>query len=200
MKPILCLDFDGVIHSYSSGWKGAHVVPDPPVDGAMRFIWEASDHFQVAIFSSRSNQGGGIPAMRQWLTGHFRDFWAADRTTCDDKLAEIMWPTSKPAAMITIDDRALTFEGTWPKIDDLKSFQPWNKRKLGADGTFPMGKINDDDQGALKLGVAYDRLNGVVQIDFGKPVAWLAFPPEQAVQFARLILKNAGARRIEVEL
>ena len=39
-KPILCLDFDGVIHSYSSGWKGAAVIPDPPVDGAMRFIWD----------------------------------------------------------------------------------------------------------------------------------------------------------------
>jgi hypothetical protein len=26
-KPILCLDFDGVLHSYSSGWKGADVIP-----------------------------------------------------------------------------------------------------------------------------------------------------------------------------
>jgi hypothetical protein len=32
-KPILCLDFDGVLHSYTSGWKGAAVIPDPPVPG-----------------------------------------------------------------------------------------------------------------------------------------------------------------------
>ena len=62
-KPILCLDFDGVIHSYTSGWKGADVIPDPPVDGALDFLERASAHFDVQIFSSRSNQPGGIEAM-----------------------------------------------------------------------------------------------------------------------------------------
>lgn len=127
-KPILCIDFDGVLHSYVKGWEGADVVSDPPVDGAMRFIWDASDHFRIAIFSSRSHQHGGIREMKRWLTFHFREYWAADRTHCDDILAEIWWPNEKPSAMVTLDDRAITFDGTWPKIDDLKNFQPWNKQ------------------------------------------------------------------------
>lgn len=127
-KPLLCLDFDGVIHSYASGWKGADVIPDPPVDGAMRFIWEATDHFRVAIFSSRTLQKGGLGAMQAWLTKHFRDHWSADRTSCDDKLAEIEWPVEKPPAMVTLDDRAITFTGEWPAIETLKGFKPWNKR------------------------------------------------------------------------
>lgn len=53
-KPTLCLDFDGVLHSYSSGWKGADIIPDPPVAGAADFIIEAQQHFIVAVYSSRS--------------------------------------------------------------------------------------------------------------------------------------------------
>ncbi len=30
MKQTVVFDFDGVIHSYTSGWKGATVIPDPP--------------------------------------------------------------------------------------------------------------------------------------------------------------------------
>jgi hypothetical protein len=190
-KPILCLDFDGVIHSYASGWKGANVIPDPPVDGAMRFIWEATEHFRVAIFSSRTNQPGGLQAMREWLCENFRLFWAMDRTSCDDKLAEIEWPIEKPPAFITIDDRALTFEGTWPLIESLKAFQPWNKRELGATGTFSHGKLNDDDQGDLKISVGFDKIDGIVRVDFGKPVGWIGMPKENAITFAMVILKYA---------
>lgn len=199
-KPILCLDFDGVIHSYASGWKGADVIPDPPVDGAMKFIWNATEHFRVAIFSSRSNQSGGLSAMKAWLEKHFRDYWGPHRTEADDKLAELEWPKEKPAAMVTLDDRALTFEGTWPAIDALKTFRPWNKRPYGATGKFPLGKVSDDDEGALKIGVVYDELNGIVRLDFGKPTAWIGMPPEQAVDLAKLLMRHAGARKITVEM
>ena len=40
--------------------------------------------------------------------------------------------SEKPPAMVTIDDRALTFDGTWPAIEMLKAFQPWNKRTRAA--------------------------------------------------------------------
>lgn len=124
-KPILCLDFDGVLHSYVSGWKGADVIPDPPVAGALEFIREAAFHFKVAIYSSRSGQPGGIEAMKRWLSE-----WDASATQDfrEDILAIVEFPTEKPAAMVTLDDRALTFTGTWPTIATLKEFQPWNKR------------------------------------------------------------------------
>jgi len=128
-KPILCLDFDGVIHSYSSGWKGADVVPDPPVPGALQFIVEAMQHFTVAIYSSRSGQPGGLQAMQQWL-----GYWSVDevygmpRDFDHAAWSDIQWPTEKPAAMVTLDDRAITFTGEWPALETLLAFKPWNKR------------------------------------------------------------------------
>ena len=130
-KPILCLDFDGVIHSYTSGWKGADVIPDPPVPGALQFIVAAMEHFRVAIFSSRSNQSGGLTAMLEWL-----GYWSVDPVhgMADgfDHAAwsAIEWPTEKPPAFLTIDDRAMEFNGDWTSYDPkhLLTFKPWNKR------------------------------------------------------------------------
>jgi len=94
----------------------------------MQFIWDATEYFRVAIFSSRSNQPGGLNAMKAWLYYHFRGYWGAHATQANDKLADIEWPTEKPAAFVTIDDRALTFTGVWPDVETLLAFKPWNKK------------------------------------------------------------------------
>ncbi len=125
-KPILCLDFDGVIHSYVSRWQGAEVIPDPPVDGAIAFMLGALNHFDVVIFSSRSNQRGGTAAMKKWLREHAGATWY--ESPAGPGLDDIRFVTEKPPALVTLDDRALTFTGTWPAIETLKEFKPWNKR------------------------------------------------------------------------
>jgi hypothetical protein len=127
-KPILCLDFDGVIHSYESGWKGADVIPDPPVEGAIAFMLGALDKFDVAIFSSRSNQKGGIDAMRTWLQEHAGNCW--NESPCGPGIEDVRFVKEKPPALVTIDDRALTFTGEWPNVDELMDFKPWNKRAI----------------------------------------------------------------------
>ena len=117
-KPILCVDFDGVLHSYTSGWKGAGVVSDPPVDGAIRWLTKAVKVFDVAIYSSRSKDPDGIAAMRGWLS---------DNGLCSCVLNQLDFPTQKPPAFLTIDDRAVCFNGKFDSPEDLIKFKPWNK-------------------------------------------------------------------------
>lgn len=136
-KPILCVDFDGVIHSYESGWQGPATIPDKPVPGALDFLLRAQEHFRVAIFSSRSNQEGGLKAMQAWLLGRAQVAWVEGDGVLGTmplsevvkRLLDIEWPVDKPPALVSIDDRALTFTGNWADFDprELINFRPWNK-------------------------------------------------------------------------
>lgn len=125
-KKIICLDFDGVIHSYVSGWKGPRNIPDPPVEGAIEaiadYIWA---DFTVVIHSSRARYFGGIWAMRKWLKQHAGSMWY-DGPFMGSGLEKVQFTRWKPSAFITLDDRAITFTGTWPKAKDLRNFQPWH--------------------------------------------------------------------------
>jgi hypothetical protein len=131
-KPILCLDFDGVIHSYTSGWKDATTILDPPVKGSLQFIRAAQKYFRVAIFSTRSAEPGGIKAMCEYL-----GYWSVDpeyglpHDTDLSFLSDIEWPSQKPPAFLSIDDRAIQFEGDWSVLDPatLRNFKPWNQRR-----------------------------------------------------------------------
>lgn len=123
-KPILCLDFDGVIHSYTSPWKASDIIPDPPVPGALEFIQEATKNFRVCIYSTRSNTESGLRAMQYWLEDHIIKEYGSSNLSWH---RQIEFPSSKPSAIVTLDDRALTFDGTWPSMETLLSFKPWNK-------------------------------------------------------------------------
>jgi hypothetical protein len=124
-KPILCLDFDGVCNTYTSGWQGADVILDAAVPGLFEFLEAAAPYFDIQVFSSRSNQPGGIEAMQNWFDQQHR-IWLGDRFQGDEILS-LSFPTQKPAALITLDDRAITFTGEWPDIDFLRNFKPWYK-------------------------------------------------------------------------
>lgn len=115
---IICVDFDGVIHSYESGWQGADVISDEPVPGA--FAWLEmllANGLDVHIYSSRSSQWDGIKAMQNWFQN--QGFKLTDY---------LKFPKEKPPAFLTIDDRCICFEGTFPNIDTIKNFKPWNKK------------------------------------------------------------------------
>ena len=63
--------------------------------------------------------------------------------------------------------------------------------KLGATGLFPEGQLTPDDEGELQFAVGANPDDRLVAIQFGKPITWLAFPPENARALARLLVKHA---------
>jgi len=121
-RPIICIDFDGVLHSYTSGWLGADVAADPPVTGAIEWLRALVEGGEVepVVYSSRSQQEGGILCMQEWLIKHGMAAAMAD---------SIKFPERKPAAFLTIDDRAICFEGVFPSVATMKAFKPWNKQE-----------------------------------------------------------------------
>lgn len=60
---------------------------------------------------------------------------------------------------------------------------------LGSTGRFPQGRLTPQDEGELMFAVGHK--NGKVVVDFGKPVSWIGFEPEQAIQLAEILRTSA---------
>ena len=99
-KPTIAIDFDGVIHSYTTPWQGETIIPDPPVSGigqALEDIRNAG--YEIAVYSTRCDTVEGRRAVMQWLSKHnLRQY--INRVT-----------SLKPPATVYIDDRAICFDG-----------------------------------------------------------------------------------------
>jgi predicted phosphatase len=115
MAKTVVMDFDGVIHSYTSGWKGVEVIPDPPVEGIKEAITDIRKYYKVVVVSTRCFQEGGLEAVKSWLAKH--------EITVDEVLAH------KPPAIVYVDDRALTFDGNAKGLlRKIKTFRTWQNR------------------------------------------------------------------------
>ena len=114
-QPNVVLDFDGVIHSYASGWQGVDVVPDPPVpliDEEIKRIRAAG--YRVVVVSTRCATPEGMGSVRRYLR--------ENGIEVDDVAAE------KPPAKVYVDDRAMLFDGN-PKglLEKIQQFRPWQE-------------------------------------------------------------------------
>lgn len=98
----VCLDFDGVLHSYRSGWCGIEVIPDPPIHGTKEAVARLRKSYRIAVYSSRCCKPEGRDAIAAWLAKHGIEV---------DEICE-----HKPPALVYIDDRAICFRGDWDQV------------------------------------------------------------------------------------
>ena len=120
-KKRLCLDFDGVLHSYTSGYVQGREdeVLDPPVPGAIEALCEYVRRFEVYIFSTRCTRPAAIESMSQWFVYNGLPVEVLD---------QIIFTATKQPVWLTLDDRAVQFHGTFPSVKEIEAFKPWNRR------------------------------------------------------------------------
>lgn len=116
MRKTVVFDFDGVIHEYTSGWKGIDIIPDSPVDGIRESIMDIrSNGYEVIVVSARCSDPIGIQAIKEYLLFH---------DIVVDGVSE-----TKPPAIVYIDDRAICFDGNPNNLlEQINNFKPWNKK------------------------------------------------------------------------
>lgn len=115
-KRNVVFDFDGVIHSYESGWQGVTIIPDPPVEGIHDLLKSLSKKYDITIVSSRCVTSAGIEAIWEYL----------EKYGLDEYIKQVS--DTKPPAYVSVDDRAICFNGDCTSLEEkIDNFKVWNK-------------------------------------------------------------------------
>ena len=140
-RPTLCIDFDGVIHSYEKGWQDGSIY-GTVVPGFFAWAIQAVEHFTLVVYSSRSKSPEARTAMMEWLGTQsvqaIRDGEVPSNYEWPRLLDHLEFAAEKPAAWLTIDDRAICFTGDWadPRLSPsaLLAFRPWTFQGRNPEG------------------------------------------------------------------
>lgn len=102
-KKTLAIDFDGVIHRYSSGWQDGSVY-DPPVPGAIDELHVLAGRYRLVVFTARDELGPVRDALALW-------------GLLDGTIDEVT--NQKPKAWAYLDDRAVRFSDWDTAVTEL---------------------------------------------------------------------------------
>lgn len=127
MKTI-SIDFDGVIHQYSQGYKDGEIY-DTLVPGAKEFLIKAHERgYPIFIMSTRNPVQIYAWIQQQIPELTFGIFTGYGNFYNDKKIIGIT--NRKLAAHIYIDDRGYKFEGYFPDVDKFETYQEREKRRI----------------------------------------------------------------------
>ncbi|UTY27633.1 PBECR2 nuclease fold domain-containing protein [Treponema putidum] len=192
MKTI-AIDFDGVINSFKSGWKGPEFT-DEPVNGAFEAInILLNEGYKVIIYSTRAETVEGKNTIYNYLLGN------------GINIREIEVTDKKPIALVYIDDRAIKFSGNWNEtLDKIKKFKTWTEKSLtysgyplegrtkihGMDisienkkGSVRSGVDKDGHEWAIKMAYDYGYIRGTVGKDKDHVDVYIGNNPESEKVF-----------------
>ena len=106
MIQTVAVDFDGVIHAYSDGWRDGSIYDDP-VPGAIAGIKQLQKRYAVFVFTSRE-----VHPVVMWLRMHGIGATEEDvfyPITFWDSQTVVLVTQRKLPAVAYLDDRAVRF-------------------------------------------------------------------------------------------
>lgn len=111
----ISVDFDGVVHEYTTTFTDYLIIPDPPIVGAFSFLMSLQEQgYNVIIQTARAIDDLAVQAIRDW----FLEWGYSPKL-----LSEIEITKEKPYAFMYIDDRAFHFNGKWPTDSTIKQWE-----------------------------------------------------------------------------
>lgn len=94
MLPLLVVDFDGLLNPMPNGWFDLGTYEKQPARDAIKFLIDATEFFEIAIYGPRSEMFGGIQSMQAAIIN-----WTemlVNKATMYDLMRIIMFPYKMP--------------------------------------------------------------------------------------------------------
>lgn len=113
-RQTILIDFDGVLHDYK-GWEGPKAL-GKPIEKARASCYQLERNYRLVCFTTRPKE-----FVEPWLRLH--------------GFPPMKVTNIKEPAFLIIDDRAVTFTGTWSNefLAQITSFSPHWSQPDGAD-------------------------------------------------------------------